>query len=81
MAIRKGNELGFEVTAKEADEDDDDSETEDGTTDELDETALESYTTPIDNDDEPECIDEYITFQQVISSTLCYVIVFLCINI
>lgn len=65
---KKGAEHGFEVTATIKDEDeDDDSDPDDDSSDELDETALESYSTPLDDDDKPETVDEYITFQQVMT--------------
>jgi hypothetical protein len=44
------------------DDDDDDS------ADDLDETALEGFTTPIDDEDNPETVDEYIAFQEVMNS-------------
>lgn len=36
----------------------------------MDETALESYTTPIDDEEADNPIDEFVTFQQVMTSKL-----------
>jgi hypothetical protein len=49
------------------DEDDDDDSADD-----LDETALEGFTTPIDDEDNPETVDEYIAFQEVMNSKLAF---------
>ena len=48
------------------DEDDDD----DDSVDELDETALEGFTTPLDEEEGPDAIDEYVVFQDVMKSAL-----------
>lgn len=47
---------------------DDDSDADDDTDSELDETALESYTTPIDDETGDNPINEFVTFQQVMTS-------------
>lgn len=49
-------------------DEDDDSDADDDTDSELDETALESYTTPIDDESTDNPIDEFVTFQQVMTS-------------
>lgn len=36
----------------------------------MDETTLESYTTPIDDEEADNPIDEFITFQQVLASAI-----------
>lgn len=48
--------------------DDDDSDADDDSDTELDETALESYTTPIDDESGDNPIDEFVSFQQVMTS-------------
>ena len=48
-----------------SDEDDDDDDDDD---DEDEETALEGFTTPLDDDESPEYIDEYLAFQEVMAS-------------
>lgn len=48
------------------DEDSNDSEISDF---EIDETTLETYLTPIDDEDTDNPIDEYIAFQQVLTRT------------
>ncbi len=48
---------------------DEDEEDEDGSdSDEAEETALEGFTTPIDEEDSSEFIDEYVVFQEVMQS-------------
>lgn len=49
------------------DDDSNDDDDEDLIYDE-DETALEGYTTPIDDEEADDPIDEYIAFQQVMTS-------------
>ena len=36
----------------------------------MDETALEGFTTPLDDEENPACVDEYIAFQEVMNSKL-----------
>lgn len=48
------------------DEDDDDSEISDF---DIDETTLETYLTPIDDEEADNPIDEYIAFQQTLTCT------------
>lgn len=50
------------------DDDEDESDDDDDSDDEMDETTLESYTTPIDDEEADNPIDEFITFQQVLAS-------------
>lgn len=50
------------------DDTDDDSDDDDDSDTELDETALESYTTPIDDETTDNPVDEFVTFQQVMTS-------------
>lgn len=50
------------------DEDSDEDSDDDNDSDELDETALEAFTTPLDDEDSPTAIDEYIAFQDVMTS-------------
>lgn len=50
------------------DEDSDDDEEE--SVDDLNETALEGFTTPIDDEEEDSAIDEYVTFKEVFSGRL-----------
>lgn len=49
------------------DEDTDDDDTDEDS-DELDETALEGFGTPLDDEEGPNAIDEYIVFQEVMQS-------------
>lgn len=48
------------------DEDDDDDDDDSG--DEMDETALEGFSTPLDDEDNPAYVDEYMVFQEVMTS-------------
>lgn len=34
----------------------------------MDETALEGFTTPLDDEDNPAYVDEYMVFQEVMTS-------------
>ncbi|XP_050096371.1 importin-7 [Anopheles aquasalis] len=72
MVQEKGAEAGFQITASiqdaDSDDDDDDDDDDDEDGDELDETALEGYTTPLDDEDNPNAVDEYILFQDVMTT-------------
>uniref|UniRef100_A0A2M3Z362 Putative nuclear transport receptor ranbp7/ranbp8 importin beta superfamily n=1 Tax=Anopheles braziliensis TaxID=58242 RepID=A0A2M3Z362_9DIPT len=72
MVQEKGAEAGFQITASiqdaDSDDDDDDEDDDDDDGDELDETALEGYTTPLDDEDNPNAVDEYILFQDVMTT-------------
>nr|XP_016934597.1 importin-7 [Drosophila suzukii] len=68
FAKTKGGEAGFEVKAEIKDEDaDSDGEAEESVGD-LNETGLESFTTPIDDEENESAIDEYWTFKEVITA-------------
>jgi importin-7 len=47
---------------------DDDSDDDDDTYDEGEETALEGFTTPLDNEESAEYLDEYLVFQDSMQS-------------
>lgn len=70
MTQDKAAEAGFELTAtiKDADSDDEDEDDDDDSGDEMDETALEGFTTPLDDEENPACVDEYIAFQEVMTN-------------
>ncbi|XP_049297694.1 importin-7 [Anopheles funestus] len=72
MIQERGAEAGFEVTASiqdaDSDEEDDDDDDDDDDGDEIDETALESYTTPLDDEENPNTVDEYIMFQDIMNN-------------
>ncbi|XP_055706961.1 importin-7 isoform X2 [Phlebotomus papatasi] len=63
----KGANHNYDFTdiIKDDDDDDSDGNADDELSNEIDETALESYTTPLDDDDDPQTVDEYITFHDV----------------
>ncbi|XP_017479021.1 PREDICTED: importin-7 [Rhagoletis zephyria] len=63
----KGAEAGFEMKAEIKDDEDSDDEEEESV-DDLNETALEGFTTPIDEEEEETAIDEYVTFKEVFSA-------------
>jgi len=68
FVVKKSTEQGTEMTAEIRDDTDgDDSDDDDDSDTELDETALESYTTPIDDQSTDNPIDEFVTFQQVMT--------------
>uniref|UniRef100_U5EWH1 Putative nuclear transport receptor ranbp7/ranbp8 importin beta superfamily n=1 Tax=Corethrella appendiculata TaxID=1370023 RepID=U5EWH1_9DIPT len=69
MAVEKGAAAGFEVTAtiKEGETDDEDDDDDDDD-DEMEETELEGFTTPLDDEDGPNAVDEYVAFQQVMTN-------------
>lgn len=66
----KGANHNYDFTdiIKDDDDDDSDGNADDELSNEIDETALESYTTPLDDDDDPQTVDEYITFHDVYQS-------------
>ncbi|XP_063698998.1 importin-7 [Culicoides brevitarsis] len=68
LAKTKGAAEGFEISAEVKDEDSDEDSDDDNDSDELDETALEAFTTPFDDEDSPNAIDEYIVFQDVMTN-------------
>lgn len=49
-------------------DEDSDEDSDDEDSDELDETALEVFSTPLDDEEGPNSIDEYIYFKDVIIS-------------
>ncbi|XP_030570286.1 importin-7 [Drosophila novamexicana] len=64
----KGPAAGFEVKAElKDDEEDSDDEAEESVGD-LNETGLETFTTPIDEEENESAIDEYWTFKEVITA-------------
>lgn len=70
FAKTKGDSAGFEIKAEIKDEDaDSDGEAEESVGD-LNETGLESFTTPIDDEENETAIDEYWTFKEVITGEL-----------
>lgn len=74
FAKTKGNESGFEVKAEIKDDDaDSDGDAEESVGD-LNETGLESFTTPIDDEENESAIDEYWTFKEVITGKLCWIL-------
>lgn len=76
VAQKKGAEQGLDITASIKDGEDDSDEEEDDDSDdddEVDETALEGFTTPLDDDDNPEYVDEYISFQEVFQSEFYFI--------
>lgn len=56
----------FYILIQDDDSDDDDSDED---SDELDETPLEGFNTPLDDEEGPNAIDEYVIFQEVMQST------------
>lgn len=67
FAANKGAAAGFDIKAEiKSDEEDSDDEEED-TIEDLNETQLESFTTPIDDEEADSAVDEYVTFKDVIS--------------
>jgi len=63
----KANDAGFEMKAEVKDEEESDDEDEDSL-DDLNETALESFSTPLDDEEAETAIDEYVTFKEVITA-------------
>ncbi|XP_013114275.1 importin-7 [Stomoxys calcitrans] len=64
----KASEAGFEMKAEIKDDEDEDDEDEEDSIDELNETALEGFTTPIDDEEDENAIDEFVTFKNVITA-------------
>lgn len=81
LAQEKGAESGFDIKATVKDEDEDDDSDADDL--ESDETVLESYTTPLDDEETPDAVDEYITFSEVMSSesSICFSPLFSFLNL
>lgn len=70
FASKKGLEAGFEMKAEFKDDKDDDEDSEDNeeeSMDDLNETALESFTTPLDDNEDETAIDEYVVFKEIIA--------------
>ncbi|XP_067646959.1 importin-7 [Eurosta solidaginis] len=67
ISKKKSAEAGFEMKAEIKDDEDSDDEEEESV-DDLNETALEGFTTPIDEDEEENAIDEYVTFKEVFTA-------------
>lgn len=64
----KAAEAGFEMKAVIKDDDDEsDDEEEVESIDNLNETALEGFTTPLDEEEDENAVDEYVTFKEVIA--------------
>uniref|UniRef100_A0A1A9ZMK3 Importin N-terminal domain-containing protein n=1 Tax=Glossina pallidipes TaxID=7398 RepID=A0A1A9ZMK3_GLOPL len=64
----KAAEAGFDMKAEIKDEDDESDDEEEESLDDLNETALEAFTTPIDDEEADNAIDEYVTFKEVITA-------------
>lgn len=83
FATKKATDMGFEMSASlkdgggGGDEESDDDDDDDDSNDELDKTELESYTTPIDDEEADNPIDEFVTFQQVMTSKFDFLFNFL----
>lgn len=65
LAKQKGQDQGLDIVAtiKDGESEDDDSDDEDY--DEGEETALEGFTTPLDEEEGTDYVDEYIVFSDV----------------
>lgn len=63
----KAAEAGFEMKSEIKDDDEEDDEDEEDSIDELNETALEGYTTTLDDEEDENAIDEFVTFKNVIT--------------
>ncbi|XP_037934798.1 importin-7 isoform X2 [Teleopsis dalmanni] len=61
----KAAEAGFDMKSEIKDESDDE---EEESVDDLNETALEGFTTPLDDEDEEKIVDEYFIFKEVITA-------------
>lgn len=73
----KAAEAGFDMKAVIKDEDDESDDEEEESLDDLNETALEAFTTPIDDEEADNAIDEYVTFKEVITGLIwSYIILF-----
>jgi importin-7 len=65
LAQKKGSEQGLEIVATVKDGDSEDEDSEDDDSDEGEETALEGFTTPLDEEESPQYVDEYLVFSDV----------------
>lgn len=63
----KAAEAGIEMKAVIKDDDEESDDEEEDSIDDLNETALEGFTTPLDEEEDENAIDEYVTFKEVIS--------------
>lgn len=71
----KGAASGFEVKAEIKDDDEDSDDEAEESVGDLNETGLETFTTPIDDEENDSAIDEYWTFKEVITgkSKQCFI--------
>lgn len=67
FAKNKGSAAGFEVKAELKDDDEDSDDEAEESIGDLNETGLETFTTPIDDEENESAIDEYWTFKEVIT--------------
>lgn len=67
---KRASAVGLEINAEVQDSLNDSESEDEETLDDLNETALEGFTTPIDDEDADTCIDEYVLFKEVITSNL-----------
>lgn len=65
LAKKKGQEQGLDIVATIKDGDSEDEDSDNDSDDEGEETALEGFTTPLDEEEGPEYIDEYLVFSDV----------------
>lgn len=63
----KSNEAGIEMKAVIKDDDEESDDEEEDSVGDLNETALEGFTTPLDEEEDENAIDEYVTFKEVIT--------------
>lgn len=66
-AKTKGSAAGFEVKAELKDDNEDSDDEAEESIGDLNETGLETFTTPIDDEENESAIDEYWTFKEVIT--------------
>lgn len=67
FAKTKGSAAGFEVKAELKDDNEDSDDEAEESIGDLNETGLETFTTPIDDEENESAIDEYWTFKEVIT--------------
>lgn len=65
LAKKKGTEAGLDIVATIKDGDSDEESDDEDDDDEGEETALEGFTTPLDEEDNAEYVDEYLIFSDV----------------
>ncbi|XP_068142883.1 importin-7 [Drosophila tropicalis] len=68
FAKAKGAESGFEIKAELKDDDEDSNDEAEESLGDLNETGLETFTTPIDDEENDSVVDEYWTFKEVITA-------------